>query len=980
MRYQMKGFQKIKKKSQSMRTRLVTIMILFTVMQSFIFWSALIITDFFGRVDEQSIDTFYLRAQQKVEEVNADTATIVEYVTNASEELTLVYATNTNFLADQHDPDLLGETSYAQQKVNAAQILLNLLDKTEIDGAFYVINDGADGDYTSVLIRTQNGTLSSQNLNTYELVVGNSSIALEYNIKISDDWSINMDSSDVSRNYFNKPLEAVLEYPYGTIEQYGYWDIPNIVEREEDIIYAVPLFNNVGEAYGVIGVELSKDFFITEYVEQDTIGYEESFHALGNISEDGSLEYDPFTPNSELAMLTLSDGLSLTTITSNDHILYETVNEDGVELLCTADVWNLYSYTSPFLEEELMYFTFVPSEYPYSNSQEIIMWFINICSISALIAVIVMVIVSKYEMRNMVRLSKTLATSSPEQIVALEKTNLTEVDDLIDKVWMLNERVVESSKRFETIISMTGLNIGGYEILPNYGGVIVTTYIYNLLGIEPDSKIPQRKWETYFHMLTQEQSPDFDNTYHYIFGDQAIWLRIIHMDTRTGGIGIIHDITADVNATIEYKNQAEYDQLTGLYSRSAFYRRVNDKLLSYPSQRGATLFIDLDNLKYTNDTFGHEAGDDLIRTAASIFDQFSEGEAIVSRLAGDEFAVYLSRGHSEEELIQHVQSVFDKNKDTSILLPNGVRQKIRYSTGISFYPKDATDIIELLKLADFAMYQAKQTEKGSIQIFNEQLYDDNSFITKNRELINHLIEEKKVRFMYQPIVDLHTGEVYAYEMLMRSVLDEFKSPLHILKVAEAESRLGKLEEMLITKAIRDSYLVRDAIGNRKLFLNSITNQILPDDVYEELVSRYGSFLSTFVIEITEGDNLSKKQLEHKLTAIRDANMELAIDDFGSGYSNELRILEIEPDVIKIDMALIQGISKDVNKQELVRNIVAYSHGRGIKIIGEGVEDRNDLEKMIDLGIDYVQGYYVARPSYEILDILDIRKDEIRTYQ
>ncbi len=962
-----------------MRTRLVTIMFLFTVMQSFIFWGALIITDFFGRVDEQSIDTFYLRAQQKAEEVNADTATIVEYVTNASEELTLVYSTNTNFLADQYNPELLGENSYSQQKVSASQILLTLLDKTEIDGAFYVINDGADGDYTAVLIRTQTGTLASENLNTYELVVGNSSIALEYNIKISDDWALTMDESYVSRNYFTKPLEAVLEYPYGTIEQYGYWDIPNIVEREDDILYAVPLFNNVGEAYGVIGIELSKDFFIEEYIEQDTMGYEESFHAIANISEDGRLEYDPFAPNTDMALWTLSDGLSLTTINSNDHILYETVSKDGVELLCTADVWNLYSNTSPFLEEELMYFTFVPSEYPYSNSQEIIMWFVNICSIAALIAIIVMIVVSKYEMRSMVRLSKTLATSSPDQVVELEKTNLTEVDDLIDKIMMLNERVVESSKRFETIISMTGLNIGGYEVLPNYGGVIATTYIYNLLGIESGSKIPQRKWETYFHMLTQEQSPDFDNTYHYIFGDQEIWLRIIHMDTRTGGMGVIHDITSDVKATIEYKNQAEYDQLTGLYSRSALYRRVNDKLLSYPSQMGATLFIDLDNLKYTNDTFGHEAGDDLIRTAASIFNQFSEDGAIVSRLAGDEFAIYLTGGHSEEELIQRVKSVFEKNKDASILLPNGARQKIRYSTGISFYPKDATDIIELLKLADFAMYQAKQTEKGSIQIFNEQLYDDTSFITKNRELINHLIEEKKVRFMYQPIVDLHTGEIYAYEMLMRSVLDEFKSPLHILKVAEAESKLGKLEEMLIPKAIRDSYLLRDAIGNRKLFLNSITNQILPDEVYEELVSRYGSFLGTFVIEITEGDNLSKKQLEHKLCAIRDANMQLAIDDFGSGYSNELRILEIEPDVIKIDMALIQGISKDVNKQELVRNIVAYSHGRGIKIVGEGVEDRNDLEKMMDLGIDYVQGYYVARPSYEILDIPDIRKDEIRTY-
>ncbi|MGD9560306.1 MAG: EAL domain-containing protein, partial [Oscillospiraceae bacterium] len=143
---------------------------------------------------------------------------------------------------------------------------------------------------------------------------------------------------------------------------------------------------------------------------------------------------------------------------------------------------------------------------------------------------------------------------------------------------------------------------------------------------------------------------------------------------------------------------------------------------------------------------------------------------------------------------------------------------------------------------------------------------------------------------------------------------------------------------------------------------------------------YPHLFSNIVIEITEAESDSPEKFQRKLGFIKEHGMQLAIDDFGSGYSNELRILSMNPDIIKVDMALIQGIHENQDQQQLVANLISFCHPRGIRLIAEGVETSEDLAAIIRLGVDYVQGYYTGRPAFEFVPVDPAIQQEILRYR
>ncbi|MFI3173190.1 MAG: EAL domain-containing protein, partial [Eubacteriales bacterium] len=286
------------------------------------------------------------------------------------------------------------------------------------------------------------------------------------------------------------------------------------------------------------------------------------------------------------------------------------------------------------------------------------------------------------------------------------------------------------------------------------------------------------------------------------------------------------------------------------------------------------------------------------------------------------------------------------------------------------------NIKELVKYADFAMYEAKHTVKGSMREFNRDIYAEKIYLMENREAINQLIEDRRVRFMFQPIVSAKTGEIYAYEALMRSEHSMFKSPLEILKVAATQFKLSELEDMIIRKAVETAYENRHQFGTRKIYINSIASQMISPEIYLELEEEYGEFLKQIVIEITESEDDAPEKMTEKVLAIKGYGMGLAIDDFGRGFTNELKIIAINPDVIKINMDLLHGIYEDKDKQTLCANIIAYSHSKGICIVAEGIEQVEDLKTVVELGADYLQGYYLAKPSFNPVEILEEKKEII----
>lgn len=961
-------------KAQSLQARMILTVYGIVFLIGTLLAAALTWTQFFQRVDQQSINTFYGKAEEKVEQVGVNLSNIVKCTIAASNSLNSFFSTEATLKGDMVSNGVIGGGDYHTTRVQSTSYLLDLLDKVDGDGAYYLLASDS-GSYTGVWICDTTSNYAIKSRDTYELLLGSSDISKEFNLNIHQKWDLTLETEG-NPDYYTMPLWAMEADPYGNLEQYGYWTIPEGDSNLTSIYYSVPLMDELNRVYGVVGIEISQDYFEKVYLSQGVWGYENSFHFLGKI-QDEQLSFSENTPNLEVASQFLFNGQEIApakgTDLSNLYICGGNVTE---ELMFTADKLHLYSTNSPFLEDEWLWMSFVPSSEPYQNSMEILGIFLNSFCIAMGVGMVATLVVTRFSTRKIVGLSEYVNNLSPHQVMEFELTNLKEIDDLTAAVKMLNQKILDSSTTLDRIIKLTALNLGGYEVIPKEGTVVLTEFIRILLGISEHEQVDLDQWEDYYYQLTKQPAIDKENTYRYTANGQKLWLKIIDSEKEDGSIGMVLDVTREMEDAIEVQNQLDYDALTKLYSRAAFHREVNLLVHRDPDLVGAMLFIDLDNLKYTNDTFGHEAGDTLIKSASNIFEQFSVYGGVAARFSGDEFAIYIHGYESKEKILRIIKEKFNQFKNATIKVPDGSEQRIRFSTGVAWYPQDSQDVPQLVKLADFAMYQAKHNAKGTMREFDQKIYDETAYMMENREAINKLIEEGLVRFMFQPIVNLRTGEIFAYEALMRSTLDAFKSPLEVLKVAASQSKSGELEKMLIKKTLSTAFEQLSVIGDRKIFINSITSQIITPKEFALFRDSYGDFLHNVVIEIKEAEDDTPEMMQEKLQHFRECGMQVAIDDFKGGFSNEMSIVSVNPDLIKIDMSMGQGIAVDEGKKMLLSSIIDYSHSKNIRIIAEGIEEFEDLHQLQKLGVDYVQGYVLARPDYEFLEISQEKKDQI----
>ena len=219
----------------------------------------------------------------------------------------------------------------------------------------------------------------------------------------------------------------------------------------------------------------------------------------------------------------------------------------------------------------------------------------------------------------------------------------------------------------------------------------------------------------------------------------SVWLRLkLVINEKTGSMGVLTDITQEMLEKRKLEYERDYDLLTNLLNRRAFQALIHD-LFKKPEQLKTAAFLmwDLDNLKYINDTYGHDYGDEYIKKAANILKQFTSNKnTIVARMSGDEFYVFIYGCHSKDEIRQIIEPIKNKMDTATLYLPDTDGIKIRASAGISWFPSDATDYSELIKYADFAMYTVKNTEKGKIAEFDKSLYNRDSFLLHSKEELN----------------------------------------------------------------------------------------------------------------------------------------------------------------------------------------------------------------------------------------------------
>ncbi len=300
--------------------------------------------------------------------------------------------------------------------------------------------------------------------------------------------------------------------------------------------------------------------------------------------------------------------------------------------------------------------------------------------------------------------------------------------------------------------------------------------------------------------------------------------------------------------------------------------------------------------------------------------------------------------------------IYNYNDDDETATISG---SLTFSAGIG---ADSSSPSGRMNTAEFALYEATQTGNGSICVYSAEQYTikKNDFEKMNR--FTRLVDENLFKYHFQPIVDAKNGEVIAYELLMRTDSTIGMYPLEILECAKKSKRLYDIERATLSNALSIIAEHQDLFKGKKLFVNSITAHMLTDEDWDELIDKYGVLVEKMVVEFTEQTEISDSRIDMIKKRLENANIKIAIDDYGTGYSNTSNLMKYSPDYVKIDRSLIEDIDQKPKVRRLVAGIIDFIHENGYLALAEGVETFEELQTMILLGSDLIQGYYTSKPK------------------
>ncbi|WP_181593049.1 bifunctional diguanylate cyclase/phosphodiesterase [Paenibacillus sp. YN15] len=408
---------------------------------------------------------------------------------------------------------------------------------------------------------------------------------------------------------------------------------------------------------------------------------------------------------------------------------------------------------------------------------------------------------------------------------------------------------------------------------------------------------------------------------------------------------------------------AYHDPLTGLPNRLALFELAGKGLLEAES-RAALLFVDIDNFKYINDTLGHAFGDQLIHRTGRRLEEIVGERGGIYRFGGDEFIVLLALSREEADAAAaEILSAFKETVDI-----DGSLLRISMSMGMSLYPEHGKDIQELVKYADIAMYQAKSGGKSTCVVFESWLTDS---FAERMQIENRLyaaMENKEFHLVYQPQVDPAGNRVTGLEALVRWDSPELGqvSPMRFIKVAEDTRFIIPLGAWILEEACRCLKGLREkGFCDLTLSVNISTPQLLQTDFYELVLDTLASTgLSPRDLELELTETVLLESYDHvlpKLSALKDRQVGIALDDFGTGYSSLSYLTHLPISTLKIDKSFIDLLSTDHPQASLVEEIIRISRRMNLSVVAEGVETRDQLDRLAEQGCDRIQGYYFSRP-------------------
>lgn len=478
---------------------------------------------------------------------------------------------------------------------------------------------------------------------------------------------------------------------------------------------------------------------------------------------------------------------------------------------------------------------------------------------------------------------------------------------------------------------------------------------HNLLKGESSKKIFKELWETIQNKKTWHgvlKNRRKDGQFYYV--NITIKPILDDNDEIIEYIAIRHEITDLIHKTEELERILREDNLTKEGNRFKLLEDI--KRFKKPS----LALLDINRFGDINEFYGYEIGDEVLITVAKIFKEHTGNKYSLYRIYSDEFAILVDNDERE-----HFKKFIKYIADSISLVPLNIKGKeiyIQMSYSISFEEKN-----ELKKTANTIKRYSKNNKDIVVYDKNlgiEKIHEKNILWTSK---LKKALESDNIVPYYQAIYNLKTEKIEKYEALVR-LIDEDKiaiSPFYFLDVAKKSKQYLKLTKEVIRKSF-EYFKDKDYEFSVNLTLEDITNKNISSYIIE-MLKEY-NIASKVVFEIVESEGIQDfAYVNNFIDSVKKLGCKIAIDDFGSGYSNFEYLIKLNADYIKIDGSLIKDILLNKNNQEIVITIVDFAKRQGFKTIAEFVSSKEIFDKVKELGLDYAQGYYIHEPKPEILD-------------
>lgn len=433
--------------------------------------------------------------------------------------------------------------------------------------------------------------------------------------------------------------------------------------------------------------------------------------------------------------------------------------------------------------------------------------------------------------------------------------------------------------------------------------------------------------------------------------------------------GSYTDITAERSRQERLDRLAHYDPLTGLPNRVKLAEHV-DELIRADKAAGrgqplALLFLDMDNFKFINDSFGHRTGDDLLIEFGSRIQRNAGNDLFVSRLGGDEFVVVVHGTAAGD--VSEVGNRLEQCLKTAFIVA-GQNFYISCSIGVARYPWDGRDFDELLQNADTAMYWAKDSGRGRVCTFKTEM---------NRNVVDHVrmlsrarqaLDGQRFSLNFQPKVATADGTVHGFEALVRWTDPELGtvSPARFIPVCEDSGLILPLGMWIMQSACAEAVAInaRNAL-DLIMSVNISVMQLNQHDFVRQVLrvlDETGLRPGLLELEITESRVIgSYEETTRKLHQLREAGVRIALDDFGTGYSSLTYLRQLPIHTLKLDKSFIDDVHHRSDARSLVSSIARIARDLSYSVVAEGVESIDQWETLARIGCDQIQGYVVSRP-------------------